>query len=372
MELLLYNIFRWLRFPLIVGVVFIHCMGTPVDVNNIDFYHLSSMNFYDLIRIAGSNVLPRVCVPLFFFISGYLFFTKLKIWNWKIYTNKLRKRFHSIFIPYIIWITLAILYQCAVLILKGNGWQTIHTFFAEHSYWHLYWNCFELDPVKVSWTGMNVYSSTPYHYALWYLRDLMLMMLLAPGIHWLFRKCGVWALLLLLVNYVSNIGAVIPELQPTPLLFFGSGAFCKMYDIDVINRLRKVEKLAFFTTLCLFIPCVRYNSFYTYIGNLFFPFFVITGSITVFCLAARMVQSNRWPIMNQLSEVSFFVYLVHTIALTPLTLATVKHIVGEENALYMIIGYLAAPVLIICESLMICYFMKCFLPRTYRLLTGNR
>ena len=58
-----YTLFEWLRFPLIVGVVFIHCVGGPIDVESINFSHLSGTNWYDLIRIAFSNVLPRVCVP---------------------------------------------------------------------------------------------------------------------------------------------------------------------------------------------------------------------------------------------------------------------------------------------------------------------
>ena len=78
---------------------------------------------------------------------------------------------------------------------------------------------------------MEIHSTTPFHYALWYLRDLMIVMLLAPCFYWLFRHFKVWGFMLLIFNYVSNIGAMFPELQPTPVLFFGAGVYCRMNNI---------------------------------------------------------------------------------------------------------------------------------------------
>ena len=184
---LLSDVFRWLRFPLIVGVVFIHCVGRPIDVTAIDFVHLTGKDCFDLLRITCSNVLPRVCVPMFFFMSGYLFFTKLEKWDWHVYIEKLKKRAKTILLPYLIWITIAISYQCAIILAKGGGIDSLTFFFAENGYWHMYWDCYELDPVKISWTGMEVHSTTPYHYALWYLRDLMIVMVLTPCFYWLFK-----------------------------------------------------------------------------------------------------------------------------------------------------------------------------------------
>ena len=63
-----------LRFPLALGVVFIHM--TPATVAPIDasFPLASPQGIYNLILIVTSHVIPVVAVPGFFFISGLLFF----------------------------------------------------------------------------------------------------------------------------------------------------------------------------------------------------------------------------------------------------------------------------------------------------------
>ena len=76
-----YKVFDWLRFPLIVGVVLIHCFGKSFDYEALDFYHLSSMDCYNLFRVSISKVLTHICVPTFYFISSYLFFKGLETWN---------------------------------------------------------------------------------------------------------------------------------------------------------------------------------------------------------------------------------------------------------------------------------------------------
>lgn len=75
----------------IILVVMIHC-----DVRNVmGTEHLSGLDLYmqGLTRVIVINA-----VPLFFFISGYLFFLKKDT-----YLNKWKKRFKSLVIPYIIW-----------------------------------------------------------------------------------------------------------------------------------------------------------------------------------------------------------------------------------------------------------------------------
>ena len=51
-EQLQYKVFDWLRFPLIVGVVFIHCFGKPFDFSAIDFGNLSGEDYYNLFRVS--------------------------------------------------------------------------------------------------------------------------------------------------------------------------------------------------------------------------------------------------------------------------------------------------------------------------------
>ena len=87
-----YKVFDWLRFPLIVFVVYIHSFGKPIDFYAIDFSNPMPMDYYNLFRISISHVLTHIAVPMFFFISGFLFFNKLQEWNRTVYFDKLKKR----------------------------------------------------------------------------------------------------------------------------------------------------------------------------------------------------------------------------------------------------------------------------------------
>lgn len=71
---------EWLRFPLVVAVVFIHSFGEPKEyvlpLQNISTF--SGVDIYNLTRICFSHVLTHIAVPVFFVISGYLFFYNVK------------------------------------------------------------------------------------------------------------------------------------------------------------------------------------------------------------------------------------------------------------------------------------------------------
>lgn len=106
---LLSKTISYLRFPLTVGVVFIHfniakdvfsMQGVKYGLNNADWYYFV-INFF-------SDVLPRVGVPLFFLISGFLFFYR-KEFNTTIYKKKISNRMVTLVLPYFLWNLVAIL-----------------------------------------------------------------------------------------------------------------------------------------------------------------------------------------------------------------------------------------------------------------------
>lgn len=134
-----YKVFEWLRFPLIIGVVLIHCFGKPFDYEAIDFYHVSGMDLYNLFRVSISKVLCHVCVPAFYFISGFLFYKGLEKWSWNKYFEKIIKRIKSLFIPFLIWNTIYI----AILSLsrfRHYGMDGVLSFWSENGYLHMYWD----------------------------------------------------------------------------------------------------------------------------------------------------------------------------------------------------------------------------------------
>ncbi len=70
--------------------------------------------------------LLSAAVPIFFFISGYLFFLNVENFNHHAYIKKLNKRLYSLLIPYIVWNIIYIGYQFvsepSLFLTKFNKW----------------------------------------------------------------------------------------------------------------------------------------------------------------------------------------------------------------------------------------------------------
>ena len=92
----------FLRFPLIVGVVLIHCYYKELPIGGVKVPVMDEYPIYKLIADLFSQVLARTAVPLFFLISGYLFFYKSSL-SWPMYGSKLRKRAQTLLFPYLFW-----------------------------------------------------------------------------------------------------------------------------------------------------------------------------------------------------------------------------------------------------------------------------
>jgi len=86
-----------LRFPLIIGVAFIHVDGTTIDIVAASVGMDQSGYFSQLIRNFISQGLARIAVPLFFMMSGYLFFLDFE-WSLDKYKRKIRNRISTLLI----------------------------------------------------------------------------------------------------------------------------------------------------------------------------------------------------------------------------------------------------------------------------------
>ena len=104
-----FQVISFLRFPLIVAVVFIHSNSGNVVFNGL--LATTNINFfvYEEVRYYISEIVARIAVPTFYFISGFLFWEKTDCFNIGVYMKKLKKRCRSLLIPYLFWNLVAIL-----------------------------------------------------------------------------------------------------------------------------------------------------------------------------------------------------------------------------------------------------------------------
>ena len=209
--------FDRLRFPLMVMVVFLHYSpGYEVGPLMTPPY-LTEFNttFFVFIKVLCQAVVPRVAVPAFFVISGYLFFLRIKSFDLATYKYKVRRRFSSLFIPYLIWNVVAIMYPLSLHLFRGETMPS-----DVWGYLAYLWD-----------TGEPLH--TPLNYPLWYMRDLIVLTILSPLIYHLLKYLKGFFILLLFACYVTGFSTHITSLGVTSALYFSLGAYYSVFEKDV-------------------------------------------------------------------------------------------------------------------------------------------
>lgn len=366
-----YQVFDWLRFPLIIGVVFIHCFGKPFDYGALDFTWLTGMDLYNLFRVSISQVLTHVCVPAFFFISGYLFFIGLETWNNGAYLNKLRKRCMSLLVPFLIWNTISLLFPIGGA-FRHEGMEGVLDFLGKNGYLHLYWDSREWNLDRTNWIGCNNSASSPYLTPLWFLRDLMIVVICSPILHYYFRKLKLFGLFLLFFCYISGVFIPIRGFSSMAFLFYGLGAYFCINRIDVTKFTYKYRKFIYMIAFLLWMLCTLLNGHNTPQGDIVYPFWVLIGGLALFNLSTLIVSRGLINIPQQFVKGAFFIYLLHTIKINGIVSWLFINIFGETNPILLTISYFLVPITTVTICLVIYFMLNKYIPSLCRILTGNR
>jgi len=215
---------HFLRFPLIVGVVFIHAHLSS------DFVNITASDYpvFYVVNEFVSNILVRVSVPLFFFVSGFLFYYKTDF-NGITYAKKVKSRIQSLLIPYLIWnIFLLALYYFVQKIPDINalfsGEKERIADFSVVDYLHAF----------------GIGRDFPINYQFWFLRDLIILVVAAPLIFYFIRSTKGYGILLLGVLWLFEDRLPYNLFLLSSLFFFGSGAFFSISKTDFTQVFGKI------------------------------------------------------------------------------------------------------------------------------------
>ena len=197
-----------LRFPLAILVVFVHGFGADIDVAQLHASGLTGAAVYDYVRLFCSVVIARSAVPIFFIISGYLLFRKVEEYGKQVYVGKLKKRWHSLVIPYLSWNVLFVLWTLAFklggILLHGKPWSGIGDYFLQNGCLHMLWDS-SVWSERTTWLGVETHNSGPVLLPFWHMRDLIMMVVLSPAFFWLIKKLRFFFILLLMAVYAFDI-----------------------------------------------------------------------------------------------------------------------------------------------------------------------
>lgn len=308
---------QMLRFPLALMVVFLH--AEP----NIDGWTVEGMvynqwhaNTVGLIFSSISHVLVQTAVPLFFIISGFLFFRNLYSWDAPTWRRKMKSRAITILIPYIIWVCIF-----TVSHLLRHTPSDLSNWLSNHGgLIGIFWNSQNWIAGGTNILGQRIMMSGPFAYHLWFLRDLMIAFALTP-IYYLILSCGrngkirifsILVLCLLAVVYLLQIQNKFLGVNYSTVFFFGFGSFLSLNKLSLVHTLYRYRRPSWILFFILMLILTFMDGGRTQAGSLLMPVFILVGCVAVIDFAAWWIFSDRELSLSlKYENASFFLYIIH-------------------------------------------------------------
>ncbi|MFK8111122.1 MAG: acyltransferase family protein [Rubripirellula sp.] len=320
-----------------------------------DFADPANATWNELIQEFLFGGIGRVAVPLFAFAAG-LFYFRSDDGTFATYRKKLSHRTRSVFLPYFIIGSIAF-----------TSWLMVRRF--------------EGNPVQMTpGSFLATWLLRPPAEQLWFLRDLLVLVLFAPLIR---RVTSNRWTQMISVGIITCLWAANWQVFPMvagwhlvhmeTLLFFMLGciAVSKIHWIEVVGRAPR----AMFLGLCLIWIdlvvlriCRRadfdiwYATDYGWNDLLLHQFSVIVGCFALFMLAWRI----RCGFLIRLSGASFFVYLIHEFPLRAVVERVSDRVLNQSIACWV-----ETPLVLLgCFGIALVLNKAC--PSLIAVLTGGR
>lgn len=346
--------FSFLRFPLIVLVVLCHSYMEGV-MGNAEIACFARTSF------VLSKIIARVAVPNFLLISGYLFFRNMESFSLRQYGDKLQRRTRSILVPYLVW-------NGVVILLFFVGQTIVPELFSGNNTRVCDYTL--LDWAKAFWRVDGTMS--PINPPLWFVRNLMVAVVLSPLLYWLLKNRVVGAIfiatMLALWLSVPSIEREVVWLQPKFYFFFSLGAWFALHKVAI----PKFRVGVFSVGLSLYALAIAV----VFIGrgvmdNIAYELAILIGSILVMYLAHYLVNSRGWRMPVWLGLSYFFIFVYHYVPQALLQRVALRFLKPTTNIEYFAI-YFAVFAVILLLGIGLFHLLKRLFPKFTAFILGSR
>lgn len=356
MDALTSRVVSFLRFPLIVAVIFIHC---NLLVKNPELENLPI--FYFLVYITMKLVC--IAVPLFFFISGFLFF-KEGFFDFALYRKKLKSRFYTVLIPYLLWNIIYFVIIGIMQLIKPDTLLILHKYIADFRWQDYLWIFWDISQI----TGLVDDQRACLVGAFWFLQCLFFLFLVSPIIYYLVKYLRHFVLIIISFLYFTDYISEMPGIQCNAIVYYMLGAYCSMIRVDFIAIFKRIPVQAYIVLMIgaiLVSYWLNENDTVYNITDLFIQ-------VAVFAITAYMIENHRWKENRYLVSSVFFVFAVHRLFSAALMTVSVYVIPSIGNAVFLYLYYILMVLLTVLASLAVYQISKSYLPRTTNMLNGGR
>ena len=346
------------RFPMAFLVVMIHGYFSKVVINGGN----TEMDFSNLIVFPKVTFLvgtiASVAVPVFYVLSGFLFFYKVSEFNKTCYFSKLQKRIHSLLIPYLFWNLFSPLVVILGQILVPGVFSGERTNITDYSWieWlQMFWN--------------NAGTGYPVSSQLWFLRDLMIVVVASPLVYIFVKYTKIVGVLLLWILWVFDIEPSVTGINITSFFLFSLGAYFSIHKVNFVSLSTSMYKkrIGVLYLLFLILAVIFENTVYSpylHKGCISIGIFFAIG-----LTANYLLKGGRESVF--LSKSTMFIYLIHV---TPIIFLKkiVLMIAQPSNDVDAILVYFFCTVFMTFVSLAIFWILRRYAPRFTSVITGGR
>ncbi len=272
------SIISVLRLPLMIMVVCLHMPGIGIGFQNPSY----------ICRIWF--LLCSCAMPLFMMISGYLLFIKHPLWTLQVYRKVLTSRFFSLLCPYLVFITSQLILTAILQWLLGITNRNEPWIIAS-------WG------VKDYLTAYGVTNEYTINFSLWFLRDLMLFILISPAFAYLLKHWKTASLVLILMGlfFPRNFTGASNFYCATS--YFAFGGYVAYYLQDFSTYTQKENWLL--PVFCILIPTCLF------IHKELIQLALLIGILLIIYIAGHLEHLLSFLKTPKIAQFSMFLYGFH-------------------------------------------------------------
>jgi len=204
---------------------------------------------------------------------------------------------------------------------------------------------------------------------LWFIRDLMVINLFTPLIHFLIKHFSLIPILIIGIMYFMDIGFYLPGIGTRSSFYYILGAY---FSITKINYLRVINKFSKTFVLALSFLIIIETYVWCYFGMLTMlnRLVLLSGVITIPIIIAVGIKKQKLKPNEFLAESSFFVFVFHMFIIYIPSKFWVLFL--PVNTITTITMQVVIPVIISYICVAIYYFFKKIAPKFSLFIVGGR
>ena len=292
-------------------------------------------------------------VPLFFAISGMLFFNGIQ--RCSECFPKIKKRVFTLLIPYLIWNVVFVGWYAMMSMIPGVS-QFVNS--------NIIGKLMSDTPLNI----INFLFVEPAAFHLWFLRDLMLYVLMSPLLYICIKRFPwvLFCILLVCFGWMPRFGATY---------FVLGGIVSIHYSLDKVSSFLNKKVVVALMTL-FFINAVAALLGFINPGNIYYQYYVqFMGIIAILAvwgcydiLVGNQIKTPVW--CSKILSFTFFIYLFHEPAFNIIKKLGLK-LIGIND--WSLIGlFIVNPFIMVAFAVGVGIIFKRILPRVYSVCVGGR